>query len=398
MEEKKEVKTKKTVKRKSSTFGISEVVGLIVITCVVSMLFGYFIKEALITKEKGYEKVEGNLQDFISQYNDIIENYYGELDEDALLKKALEAVLDNIDDEYSSVIDTTDNQLMADLNGEYKGIGLEVMNDANLNIIVKSVFEDSPAAKAGMKAGDVITKFNNIKLENSITTYLTSLIASTDEEFVLEIKRGEKVYKITLEKAIIYINPVKSQVYEKDYGKVGYLSLSAFSLKSHAEFKKALDKLEKDGIESLIIDLRGNTGGHLSQTVKIMNMFVDSTKIIYQTKDNNEIEKYYSEGKVTKTYPIVVLTDKQTASASEMLTGMLKDNLGAYQIGLTTFGKGTVQDVKTYEDMQYKYTTKEWLTPSGTSINKKGLVPNKEVKETEKVLEEAFNYLKEKAQ
>ena len=127
-------------------------------------------------------------------------------------------------------------------------------------------------------------------------------------------------------------------------------------------------------------------------------MFVDSTKIIYQTKDNNEIEKYYSEGKVTKTYPIVVLTDKQTASASEMLTGMLKDNLGAYQIGLTTFGKGTVQDVKTYEDMQYKYTTKEWLTPSGTSINKKGLVPNKEVKETEKVLEEAFNYLKEKAQ
>ena len=159
-------------------------------------------------------------------------------------------------------------------------------------------------------------------------------------------------------------------------------------MNTDTQFKKHLDELEKDGIDSLIIDLRGNTGGHLTSVENMMSMFLDKTKVIYQIESKGKTTKYYSKGKETKKYPIVVLVDELSASASEMLTATLKESYGATVVGKTTFGKGTVQELLDSNENQYKITTKKWLTPNGNWINEVGVKPDVEVDLDEKYLKE----------
>ena len=285
-------------------------------------------------------------------------------------------------------MDENSSKLTAELNGSYNGIGVEIVNDTSKNIIVTRVFENSSAAKAGIESLDIIKSINGKDVSNTATSEFIELVKKiTEKNFVLEIKRGEELKKVTVSRTNIVLNSVSSELIENNNKKIGYIYISIFANNTDSQFKAQLDKLEKNKIDSLIIDVRGNGGGHLSSVESIMSMFLNKTKVIYQIEDKKEKTKYYSKGNETKKYPIVVLIDNDSASASEMLAATLKESYGATLVGKTTFGKGTVQELQDTASTQYKITTKKWLTPKGTWINKTGIKPDIEID----LSEEYFN-------
>ena len=170
-------------------------------------------------------------------------------------------------------------------------------------------------------------------------------------------------------------------MYEENNKKVGYLNVTTFSATTYNQFKKALNSLEEQGMQSLIIDLRGNSGGHLSVVTDMLALFMDDSHVIYQIESKGQTTKYYSEGKKDVTYPIVILQDENSASASELMASSLQEQLNATIVGTNSYGKGTVQEVVDLEDgNQYKFTTKKWLTSKGKWINEVGVKPDVEVK------------------
>ena len=174
--------------------------------------------------------------------------------------------------------------------------------------------------------------------------------------------------------------------------------MSIFAANTYTQYKENLESLEKQGIDALVVDLRDNSGGELNAATSIISLFMNKEKVIYQieTKDGS-IEKTYSKGKKDKEYPIAILVNNNTASAAEVMTAALKDNLDAKVIGEKTFGKGTVQTVMNLSTgEQYKLTTKKWLTPNGEWINETGITPDIEVKlekDKDNQLDEAVKYL-----
>ena len=180
-----------------------------------------------------------------------------------------------------------------------------------------------------------------------------------------------------------------------------------FASNTADQFKAAVESLEKQGMDSLIIDVRYNTGGHLTSAVEILSYLLSSDKVIYQIESKGTTTKYYSKGSETKTYPIVVLQNKNSASASELLSAALKEEYGATIIGEVSYGKGTVQELVTLTDgTQYKFTTKKWLTPKGNWINGVGVsvdieealskeYENNPTEENDNQLQRAVQYLKE---
>ena len=161
---------------------------------------------------------------------------------------------------------------------------------------------------------------------------------------------------------------------------IGYIKVDIFAENTYSQFKKALESLENNGMKSLIIDLRGNSGGHLTAVEDMLSLFMNDKHIIYQTEDKNGVEKVYSSGNKDKEYKIVILQDLGSASASEIMASSLKEQLGAYIVGKTSYGKGTVQSLQNVTGLgQYKVTTKKWLTSNGEWINEKGIVPDLEV-------------------
>ena len=156
--------------------------------------------------------------------------------------------------------------------------------------------------------------------------------------------------------------------------------MDIFSATTYNQFEKAVQKLENEQVEGMIIDLRDNTGGHLSVVTDMLSLFLDDSHVIYQIEDKDQTTKYYSTGKETKEYPVVILQNGNSASASELFTAAMKEEYGAKVVGTTSYGKGTVQELNTLQDgTQYKFTTKKWLTPKGNWVHEKGITPDVEV-------------------
>jgi len=368
-------------KKHTPTFRTAEVITLVIITCVVSLLMGIIISKP--NKDQNYEitQADEEIQNFIEQYNYIVENYYGDIDKKELLEAALEGMVDALGDPYSSYLDENDSSTFnATLNGSYEGIGVEIVNDINKNIIVTQVFEDTPAHNAGIKPLDIIEKVNDKQVSGMTTADFVAMVKNiTNSTFTLTLKRGEETIEVTLSRKKVTLSSVSSKVIEKDNKKIGYMYISIFAMNTDTQFKTKLKELEKDGIASLIIDLRGNSGGHLTAVENMISEFLDKDKVIYQMETKSKTTKYYSKGDKTKTYPIVVLVDNDSASASEMMTAALKESYGAIIVGKTTYGKGTVQELQDSNENQYKITTKKWLTPDGNWINEIGIKPDYEI-------------------
>lgn len=365
-------------------FKTKEVVILLLLTTVISLAMGGIVTYNVVLKG---EKVDDELQDFITNYDYIVDNYYGDVDKTELIDSAIAGMLSTLD-KNSSYVGGSDTNFSIYLEGTYEGTGIQVYNDDNGNIVVYSVFDGSPASKAGLKEDDIIIKVNDKDTTNMSIDEFSELVKKQKGEFNITYKRGDNEKTVKLKVDTIEIRSVSSKVINKDNKKIGYIRTTIFANNTYEQFKKELDKLENEGIDGLVIDLRGNSGGHLSAAEQIISLFLDSSHPIYQIKSKDSQNIYYSTGNKTKDYKISVLIDSNSASASEVVTSALAEQYGAKTVGKKSYGKGTVQELQTLSDgEQYKLTTKSWLTSKGEVIDGKGIEPDYDVTLSDEYLE-----------
>lgn len=369
----------KEVKSKN-LFQTSEVIILTLITCVIGIIMGCLVGYNL--KKTDHRIYSKDLEEFIKNYNYIVENNIADVSGTDLIKGAIEGMLSTFEDDYSYVIDEEEQEnFNIKLQGEYEGVGIEIISTTDNNTYIYSVFESSPADEAGLKVGDKILKVDNLDMDGKNSTDISDYIKKSEKDnFDMVVERDGEEIEVNLKREKVVINSVTSKIIEKDDKKIGYIYMSIFSATSAKQFKTKLEELEKEEIDSLIIDVRYNNGGHLTTATSILSLFLDKTNIIYQTEKDGKIEKFYSSGTETKKYPIVVLQNEISASASEMLSATLKEQYGAKIVGKNSYGKGTVQELITLSDgTEYKFTTKKWLTPKGNWIHEKGVEVDYEV-------------------
>ena len=314
------------------------------------------------------------LKEFLKVYSSLDENYYENIDKTKMIDAAIAAMLKYLGEDYSTYLNQTETDSLSNkLSGTFKGIGISITNG---NEIVK-VYEDTPAFKAGLKENDKIIRINDTDTEGKNQIEVANLIDKTKENTLVVSRDGaELTFKVIPEE----INtPLTTQVYEKNDKKIGYIYIEAFTEKVGEEFKKSLEDLEQQGITSLIIDVRENTGGYLKGATEIASLFLEKGKTIYSLEGKDGVPTYKDETDEKKDYPVILLINENTASASEVLAAALQDSYGAKLVGKISYGKGKVQQTKQLEDgSMVKYTSARWLTPEGECIDGFGLAPHYE--------------------
>lgn len=372
-------------KKNLPTFKTKEVVFLLLITSIISLIMGGIVIYNVSLKN---ENVDSELAEFIKNYDYITNNYYGEVDKNELIDSAIAGMLNTLD-KNSTYVGSDDDNFSIYLEGSYEGTGIQVYNDEDNNIVIYSVFDDTSASKAGLKAGDVIIRLNDKDTTNMSISDFSSLVKKQKGKFKITYKRDDEEKTVSLKVSKVELKSVYSETIEKNDKKIGYIQMSIFANNTYEQFKKALSNLENENMNGLIIDLRSNSGGHLSSAEEIISLFLDSSHPIYQIKTKDSLNTYYSLGKETKKYKIVILIDKNSASASEVVTSALTEQYGAVTVGEKSYGKGTVQELQSLNDgEQYKLTTKSWLTSKGKVIDGKGIEPDYKVSLDEKYYDE----------
>ncbi|MGL5417560.1 MAG: S41 family peptidase [Clostridium sp.] len=322
----------------------------------------------------------------------LIANFDGEVDDTKLLEGAIKGMTNALDDPYTVYMTKEEYTSYNEQNsGEYVGIGVYIgVEDGKVEII--NPMEGSPAKNAGLRAGDKIISVNGEKI-GSDTEKAGSLIKGKEgEEVTLEIQRkGEKALKtFKIKRAPIETEDVTGEMINKD---IGYVSITGFNLGVTEDLKKQIQELKGKGMKGLILDLRGNPGGYLHEAVGIASQFIEKDKTITYTinkYDKEVVEK--SKGGDAIGMPLVVLIDGGSASASEVVTGALRDYKAATIVGMNSFGKGIVQAPVEFEDgSALKVTISKYYTPNGENIHKTGIAPDVKVEILEEVLNKPYN-------
>ena len=359
-------------------FGLSikEIIVIIIITAITTSLTTGIIIYNNNVLENGAVNInkDKDLKEFLKVYANLNKDYYEDIDKGKMLDSAIEAMVDYLGEDYSTYLDKDETySLEKELSGTYKGIGISVINN---NRIYK-VYSDTPASKVDLQVDDVIIKVNGKDVDNE---NIANMIDKDGNENVLVVKRGEETHEVRV-KAEEINSPLNREVVEVNNNKIGYIEIPTFTYKVAVEFRKALEEVEGEGINSLIIDLRSDTGGFLSGASEIASMFLEKDKVIYSLEEKDKKQTFKDDTDEKRDYKIVVLINGSTASASEVLASALKESYGAILIGSSTFGKGKVQQTKTLDDgSMVKYTTAKWYTPSGECIDEVGLFPDYAVK------------------
>lgn len=364
-------------KKEKVSFKIEHIISISILTAVLSFFMGQIVTNSV--NKNSYSK---EIRDFINSYLEIKENYYDDVDDKKTLKKGLEAIINSLDPYTSVIDDSLSNTLETRLEGEYRGIGVEIYNTINKDIVVSTVLDDSPAKKAGVKVGDIITKLDDYELKGVTTTDFVNMVKKLqNNDIVLTINRNGEVLEIVLKKESVSIPSIYKDIIIRNDKKIGYIYIDIFALNTYDQFLDAINALESENINSLIVDVRSNSGGHLQAAEDITSIFLDKTHVIYQIETKKDTTKYYSKSNKGKNYPVAVLVDENSASASEIFAGAMKEEYKATLVGKRTYGKGTVQEVHSLgnDKIDYKITTKKWLTPKGNWIHKKGIEPDIEV-------------------
>lgn len=311
-------------------------------------------------------------------YNDILKNYYKDVKKEDLVEGAIKGMLESLDDEYSSYLDEEENEeFELQMEGSYEGIGVSLNDKENVGIVIIEVFSDSPAEKVGIKANDIIISIDGTDFSEKSASDVANYVRKSNlKDFDIVVKRGTENKKFSITRSRVEIKSVTTKTYYQNNQKIGYLKINVFAANTTSQFLKELETLEKSGIDGLIVDLRNNSGGYLSAVTTMTSAFLDKTKVIYKTDFKGKIETFNSNGKITKKYPIVMLGNEGSASASEIMIAAMVDSYGADFVGTKTYGKGTVQELKDYSTTEsFKFTVKKWLTPNGEWINEKGIIP-----------------------
>ncbi|WP_435922684.1 S41 family peptidase [Paenibacillus sp. DYY-L-2] len=333
---------------------------------------GIFADTASTSSKEGIKKIETAMKL-------VKENYVEGADEQKLVDGAIDGMMNALGDPFSSYMGPeTAQQFSEQIEGSFTGIGAEVSME-NGNVTVVSPIKGSPAEKAGIKPKDILLSVNGESFEGlSLNEAVAKIRGPKGTEAKIKVKRAGSA--ATLEYTIVRDDIALESIYARmEEGKVGVIEITEFSQNTADRFKQELANLEKQGMKGLVIDVRNNPGGVLDKVVDISQQFVPKGKAIVQVEDKNkQREKQLSQGK-GKDYPVAVITNKGSASASEILAGALQESADALLIGETTYGKGTVQTAFEREfgdGSLLKVTIAKWLTPDGEWIHKKGIEPD----------------------
>lgn len=308
--------------------------------------------------------------------------YLNKIDSDNVEQNIYKGFAKGLNDPYAEYYTKEEyKQLSEEDSGEYEGIGISVAKDTDTGYAeIVSVFKNQPAYKAGLKTGDLIIAVNKKSTVDMELQDVVSEIKNKDNKtVVLTIYRDKKSKNYTVKKSSVQLDTVS---YKMKENKTGYIAVSQFLENTGDQFNEAVTDLEKQGMTSLIIDLRDNGGGLLNTCTDMLSRLVQKDKLLVYTKDKEgKKEEFKSDSTKTVDIPMVLLVNGNTASASEIMTGCLKDYGKATVVGTKTYGKGIVQSIMPLPDgSAVKFTIASYYTPNGTNIHKKGIEPDVEVK------------------
>lgn len=354
---------------------------IIIVTAIVTFIATEFVSVTLgssvIVSKNDYSTVLQAKKLLIM--DQVLNNYYVDnIKPDVLMNGALKGMASSLNDPYTVYMTATEYKSFNEqTTGEYAGIGIVVSADKDGNLVVVSpLTKDTPGAKAGLTTYDKITEVNGQKVSGKDMDKAVALMKGPAGTYVnVTVIKNKQTKPITLKikREMITIATVSSKMLSN---KMGYIRISMFDEKTADEFNKALDGLNKQGMTSLIIDLRDNPGGVLDVAASITDKLVPKGIIVYTEDRKGNREYKNSDGKKIK-QPYVVLVNGGSASASEILTGAVKDYKAGTIIGTKTFGKGIVQTMYTFSDgSAFKYTVSKYYTPKGINIQKKGIMPD----------------------
>ena len=377
---------------KKTKFELWEVIAITLFSSLVmSFCTGYLVYKSSCGK---VTSVNGDeyLAELYKAYDEIKSNYYSSVDLGSLVDAGIKGMFSYLGDPYTTYLDKdqTDN-LTDSLKGTQHGIGVLInLSDEEKKIIISRVYDNTPAKEAGLVSGDEIVKVNDkLVSESENLKDITALIKRSDEvKLVIQRDGIDKEYTL---KTVDFYNPsVEEKIIEGENGnKIGYLQISKFNETAYEQFNQKLNKIEATGINSLIIDLRGNTGGFLSAATKISELFLKKGEVIYSLNEQLGTKVTYDETEESRNYKVFVLVNESSASASEILAAALQDSYGALLVGTTTYGKGKVQKTNKMNDgTMYKYTSAKWLTPKGECIDGVGLKPDIEISNGDELLKD----------
>ena len=311
--------------------------------------------------------------------NKIDQEYIGEIDENALIEGAIKGYVAGLGDEYTEYLPKTEmTSFTEDIEGEFVGIGVYITKDTENNqILVYGTIPDSPAEGAGLKTGDIITSVDGVECNGDDYDTITNSIKGKEGTKVnIGILRNGEELNFEIERKTVEVKHVTSQKLENN---IGYISIASFEGDVSTQFENAYNDLANQGITSLIIDIRNNGGGIVDEAIDIAEMMTDKGQtLLIESDKNGDEEVITSEKDKTITMPIVLLVNEYSASASEILAGILKENVeNATLIGNTTYGKGVIQTLYPLTDGSgIKITTNEYFTPNHNKINKIGVEPD----------------------
>jgi carboxyl-terminal processing protease len=345
-----------------------------------AIIVSCFSSAALSSESDIYKKIDL----FGEVLEKINEEYVDEINQSESMDSAINGLLQSLDP-YSAYL-SPDNfqEMQTETSGEFGGLGIEVSMEAGV-VKVISPIDDTPASRAGLKAGDYIVKINNIQVQGKSLTEAVELMrgpVGSDIELTVRRRGERKALTFNLTREIIEIQSVKSDLLDKN---IGYLRLTSFNENSSQQIKKRITDFDKEkNLKGYILDLRNNPGGLLSQAIKITDFFLDNGEIV-STKGRKSSENrrwFAKEGDLTDGKPIIVLINYGSASASEIVAGALKDHKRAIILGDRSYGKGSVQSIiPLRNDGAIRLTIAKYYLPSGTSISEVGVTPDIQVDE-----------------
>ena len=372
---------------------IYKIVMTVLVTAIITfiatsvLLYNYYFKteeglvKALATTETSkLDAKVGLIKEYIDEF------YLGEINEEDMIESAVKGYVAGLGDEYTEYLTKDEyEELMVDVNGDYVGIGIYMTQDVNGNVIVLLPIEGSPAEEAGLKTGDIITKVNGEDCLNMDLSLVANKVKGEEGTTVnLEIQREDEIINKTITRRTVEIRTVESEILENS---IGYIEILSFDTGCSGNIEKILNNFINRGIKSIIIDLRDNGGGVVSEATDMADLFLQKNSNIMieiDNKGNAKTTKAEKEPIINSDIKIVVLTNENTASASEILVGALKDNNIAQIVGSTTFGKGVMQElVPVSTGGALKLTIREFCTPDGNKINKEGIEPDIEIEDNE---------------
>ena len=379
---KKKIKEVESNLNKQSNFKVYELI-LFAVVIILSTVFLTIVIYTTIADRNSSSINHSNkatLNEFEEVYKVIKDSYYKDVDESKMIEGAIDGMLSSLGDVHTSYFTKEETDAFNEsMQGSYEGIGAELMLNEKGEVIILSVFKNSPAKEKGLKLNDIIIEVNGTSTIGKNPTEVVTLIKGNEKKDVnIKILRNGKELEFVLTKRIVEIDSVESNLYKSNNRRIGYLKINTFADNTYSQFKEELEILESKNISNLIIDVRDNSGGYLSSVTEILELFMQKGQILYQIADKKNIIKYECQSSEYRNYPVIILTNGSSASASEILAISFKEiYVDAKVVGTTTYGKGTVQITKPLSNGgMIKYTIQKWLSPNGNWINEKGIEPD----------------------